>query len=141
MEGVAPQQAHWAPPGKANPISACYAHVVLGEDFVINTVLKGGAPMAATSWAGKTGLSEMPPMGPGDWFQWGRKVKCDIALLRKYAQAVYANSDAYIASLKEQDLERKVNSPIGQQTVMWLLCNGAIGHIHEFTGEISCLKG
>ena len=61
MTDVTPEQAHWIPPGVALPIGASYAHVVVGQDSVINGMLKGGAPLFASSWAGKTGLSELPP--------------------------------------------------------------------------------
>ncbi len=142
MQGVTPEQLHWKPAGKANPISASYAHVIMGEDFLVNAMLKGGPPLAMTAWAGKTGLSEMPPADPQiNWFEWGRKVKVDLPAIRKYAQAVWSNSDSYLASLKESDLTRKCDTPMGPQTILWLLNNALIGHVHDFTGEISCLKG
>ncbi len=142
MQGVTPQHAHWLPGGKANPISASYAHVVLSEDFVVNGMLKGAPPLCATNWAGKVGLSEMPPPGPmANWFDWGRKVKVDLAAMKKYSEAVYANTESYLATLKDADLSRKIATPAGEQTVAWVLSNVLVGHIHDFTGEISCMKG
>lgn len=142
MQGVTSEHLHWKPQGKANPIGACYAHVILGEDYLVNVMLKGGAPLAATTWAGKTGVSEIPPGDPQiSWADWGRRVKIDLAQIKSYAQAVRANTDAYLASLKESDLSRQMNTPAGLQTVLWLLNNALIGHVHDFTGEISCLKG
>lgn len=141
LQGVTADQLHWKPPGKANTIGASYAHVVLSEDMVVNTMLKGGKPMCATSWAGKTGLSEVPSNPEQSWFDWGRRVKVDLPALQKYAQAVQANSDAYIASLKEADLERKVASPLGTMSVLAIVSNFVTGHVHDFAGEVSCLKG
>src|SRR3990172_9560312 len=100
LQDVTPEQAHWAPPGKANPLGATYAHVVLGEDAMINGMVNGGAPLFATAWAGKTGLSEMPP-SPSDgqpWYAWARRVRIDLPALRQYAQAVYAASDQCLTS-------------------------------------------
>jgi len=54
---------------------------------------------------------------------------------------VAAATDSYLATLKEGDLERKVKTPAGEQTLLWLFSIAVIGHIHDFTGEISCLKG
>lgn len=139
MADVTPQQAHWQPAGKANPIAACYGHIVLSEDWLINTLFQGKPPFAATTFAGKTGFSDMPPQGP--WFDWGRKVKVDLTAARRFAQAVYDNTDKYLASVKDADLARQLDSPAGRQTVQWLLTNGSLGHVHQFTGEISCLKG
>ena len=150
MQGVTSEQAHWAPPGTANPIGANYAHVVLGQDAVINARLQGGAPLAATTWKGKTGLSEPPPgpdpSRPGfpDWSKWARRVKVDLDAMRKYAQAVYAASDEYLASLSDEDLTRSVDLSalgIGQMSVKQLLIGGVVGNALTHTGEISCLKG
>lgn len=67
LEGIVadltPEDAHWKPPGTALPAGAVYAHVVTAMDAVVNAILKGGAPLFAAAWAGKTGLSELPP-GP-----------------------------------------------------------------------------
>ena len=139
MQGLTSEHLHWRPAGKANPIAASYAHVVFSEDAIFNMVLKGGAPMMATSWAGKTGASEPPP--PDDkWFDWSRRVKVDVNAMHKYAQAVYANTDAYIASLKDSDLSRKARGPVGEQPVLTFL-NILSGHVRDFTGEISAVKG
>src|SRR3990172_1589600 len=98
MADVTPEQAHWTPPGVALPIGATYAHVIVSEDGVVNGMFRGGAPLFAAAWAGKTGLSELPPpfdpKKPGfpDWSGWSRKVKVDLPALNAYAQAVYAAS-------------------------------------------------
>src|SRR3972149_6163208 len=69
----------------------------------------GQAPRSAAAGAGKTGLSELPPSfdpkKPGfpDWSGWSRKVKVDLPALNAYAQAVYAASDDYLASLRGKD--------------------------------------
>ncbi len=142
MQGITPQQLHWNPPGKANNIAACYAHVILGEDAVIQMMVQGKPPLAATAFAGKVGLSEMPPQGDiGGWFDWGRRARLDLNAMRPYALAVAAATDACLATLKEADLERKVQTPLGQQTLQWAITGAVIGHLHDFTGEISCLKG
>jgi hypothetical protein len=145
-----PEQVHWPPPGKANPLGANYAHVVISEDATMNGVLKGGVPLFASSWSGKVGVSELPPMpnpnAPGfpDWSEWGRRVKVDLAALRKYAQAVYAASDGYLASLTDSNLDRPVSLSalgLGESTVGYVLNNGIIGNAFTHVGEISCLKG
>lgn len=65
MQGVTPDMAHWMPPSKAQPLGATYAHVLISEDFLINGLLKGAAPLLASSWTGKVGVSELPPQAPG----------------------------------------------------------------------------
>jgi len=150
MADVTVAQAHWIPPGVALPIGAHYAHVVLSQDGAVNGVFKGGVPLFAAAWAGKTGVSELPPSAdpgkPGfpDWSGWSRKVKVDLAATRKYAKAVYAASDEYLASLSPGDLERPVDLGfvgLGESTLGSVIHNGIVGNGFTHCGEISCLKG
>src|SRR5260370_14421002 len=100
------EQAHRRPPGAAAPAGACYAQVVLCEDLSVNGVLAAGAPLALSTWAGRTGLSELPPLaGPADWRAWARRVRLDLAELRPYARAVYAATDTYLAGLPDDALD------------------------------------
>ncbi|NIS60198.1 MAG: hypothetical protein GTO13_05695 [Proteobacteria bacterium] len=147
---VTTEEAHWSPPGKASPLVANYAHVVIGEDATVNGMIKGRAPLFAGDWAGKTGFSEPPPGpdpdAPGfpDWSDWGRRVKVDLSAMRKYAEAVYAATDEFLASLTDDDLNLPVDLSalgIGERTLGYLLINGILGNAFTHCGEISCLKG
>ncbi len=149
MQDVTSDQAHWIPPGVANPLGATYAHILISEDGVLNGMLKGSGPLCVTSWADEIGLSELPPMpGPGveglpPWDEWARRVKIDQAALRSYAQAVYAATDEYLASLTDDDLDSPLDLSglgVGQQTLGWLL-SLMLSNVHWHTGEIACLKG
>ena len=63
MADVTAQQAQWSPPGTANPLGATYAHILTTEDAMINGMIKGAAPLFASTMAGKVGVNEPPP-GP-----------------------------------------------------------------------------
>ncbi len=147
MADVTPEQADWSPPGIATPLGASYAHVVLSEDMVVNGMLKGAAPMMATTWAGRMGLSEPMPMPGPEWVNyadWNRRVRVDIAAMREYAQAVYASTSEYLSSLTPEDLDTPVDLTglgFGHSNVGWVLSALVIGHINNIAGEISCLKG
>ena len=145
MQDVTEAQAHWSPPGIAHPVGASYAHIITGEDVMVNGLVQGKPPMFATSWAGKAGFSEPPPMpDQGDWDQWARNVKIDLGQLRQYAQAVYQNTDAFLASLDGTGLQRELDLAafhLGKQTLGWFLGNILLSHTHHHCGEVSCLKG
>ncbi|HMA33584.1 MAG TPA: DinB family protein [Chloroflexia bacterium] len=147
MADVTPEQAHWPPPGVANPLGATYLHAVAAEDGIIHGMLQHTAPLLATSWAGRTGASEPMPVPGPDWEQygpWARRVRVDLAATRAYAQAVYAASDAYLASLTAEALDQPLDlSGVGMGTTDrgWVLSNLVVGHVHDLMGEISCLKG
>jgi DinB superfamily len=141
MEGVTPQQAHWTPPGTANPIAATYVHAIASEDLAINMVLKAGSPLYASEWADKTGISEVQPLTTAEW---ARRVRIDLPATRGYAQAVHAATDTYLATLTDEDLARVLDLTgfgLGQMTVGTVLNRMVLGHIDNMTGEISVLKG
>ncbi len=108
-------------------------------------MLQGKAPLAAGEWAGRTGLSAPPPSEPGaDWSNWARSVRVDLNALGAYTQAALANADAYLASLTEEGLERKIDLSVvglGEQTVAFLVNNAVVAHVRDHCGEISALKG
>ena len=96
----------------------------------------------ASSWAGKIGLSEPPPLGD-DIRVWGQRVKIDLANLRAYGQAVYTEIDSGLATLTDTDLEHVLDLSamgFGQQPVSWVY-SIMLSNLNWHTGEIACLKG
>ena len=144
MKDVTPEQAHWAPPGVANPLGATYVHIVGAEDFMVSSVARGAKPLAAGDFAGKMGVSEPPP-GPGPGLdEWARRVKVDLPQLRAYAQALYKQTDDWLASIGADDLDKPIDMSrfgMGQQPMRVLVAGIVLQHINNHLGEISCLKG
>ncbi len=141
LQGVTSEVAHWHAGGNTQPIGANYVHVLVTEDFMINAIIQGTTPLMASSFAGKAGFSEPPPMGNRD--EWARRVQVDLAGAHVYAQAVYAATDAYLASAPDADLERSLdlsNLGFGTQPVSFVL-NLLLLNVHNHCGEISCMKG
>jgi hypothetical protein len=144
MTDVTPGQFTWDPPGTAFSIAGNYAHVVASEDFGIHALLQGGEMLAATTWSGRIGASDLPPLGPGgDTKEWSRRAKLDLAAMRRYAHAVYAATDEYLARLKPDDLTRPIDLSrfgFGQRDALFVL-GALLANASLHTGEISCLKG
>lgn len=142
MADVTPEQAHWLPPGKAIPLGALYAHIALGEDLIVSRVLRKVAPLHQAAWAGRTGLSELPPQLP-PWEDWARRVRLDLPAVQAFAAAVFAATEAYVVALKPEDLSEQVD--MGEFGGWWprAMILGPIlaGHVYAHGGEISCLKG
>ena len=144
MSDVSEEQAHWAPPGIANPLGATYFHIVGAEDFLISTMVRSTQPLVMGEFAGKAGVSEAPPgPGPGQ-DEWMRRVKVDVPQVRAYAQGVYKQTDDWLATLSAADLDKPMDMSrfgMGQQPIATLVANIIIQHINNHLGEISCLKG
>jgi len=147
MADVTQAQADYAPPGIANPLGATYAHVVWSEDMIVQGMLRKSAPLFAADWAGRTGLSEpMPSPGPewAGYAAWTRRVKIDLNQLRAYARAVYAQTDAWLATLSESDLDAPLDLSgigLGQHTLGTAIGLLIAHHLGTETGEIAVLKG
>jgi len=148
MADVTPEQLAWLPPGVANPLGASYAHVILSEDLFMNGMFRGSGPLLASTWANKTGFSEPMPMPGPDWNTtygaWTRRVQVDLPTAREYAQAVYASSDEYLASLTPEALDTMLDLSgvgMGQMPLANAISLLVIAHVNNLAGEISCLKG
>ncbi len=144
---VSLEQAHWLPPGLANPIGACYAHVVIATDAIMSAMIMHTAPLMAGAWAGRTGASEPMPVREDyatGYAAWTRRVQVDLPAMRQFANAVYAAADQFLATLTPDALDQTVDlSALGQGQVSlgMVLSRQIIGHIEQMCGEISCLKG
>lgn len=141
VDGVTPEQAHWTPPGTANPLAATYVHAIASEDLAVNMILKGETPLYASAYADETGVSEIQPLTT---LEWARRVRVDLPTLHHYAQAVHTATDAYLAQLTDEDLARDIDLSsfgLGHMTVEIILSRMVLGHIDNMCGEISCLKG
>ncbi len=135
------EQAHWRPDGKAHPAGERYAHALSSTDAIVNNMLKGGAPMFASTWQGKSGFSE-PVMFTSQ--EIAHRVKIDMPALQEYAKAVEKDVNDYLATLKPEDLDRVIDLTsveLGHQNVGWVISNLIIGHLHDIMGEISAVKG
>lgn len=140
------QDVHTHPGGKAFPIGATYAHLVFSEDVIVHGWLQGKEPLCATTWKDRTGASAPMPNMDADWeknnSEWNKSVKIDMVKLHEYEEAVYAATDRYIDTLKNEDLEKEIDlGAFGKMTLATILADIIIGHCWSLAGEVSALKG
>ena len=129
------------PGATVTSIASIYAHTVFAEDAIVNGMLQGKAPMfQSDGWEAKTGVSASGPQ-PSINAEWAKSVKMDFPKFQEYAKAVFANTDAYLAGLPDADLERKIQTPIGEQTVGWAVVSLLGTHFPQHAGEIAAVMG
>jgi DinB superfamily len=134
IDGLTAEAAHRRLPGMDASPGTRYAQVVLCEDLSVNGVLAAGQPLALSTWAARTGLSELPALAtPTDWNAWSRRVRLDLAQLRPYARAVYAATDAYLATLPDEALA------VGHGEQLAGLLSAILLTLAARRGEIGCL--
>ncbi len=122
-------------------ISSVYAHLVWAEDAIVNGMLQGKPIMYQTDgWEAKTGVTypdgERPALG-----DWAKSTRMDYPKFKEYADAIFANTDSYLANLSDAELDVKVQTPIGEQTKAWVVVNLLGTHAPQHAGEIAALKG
>ena len=128
------------PSATITSIASIYAHMVFAEDVIVNGMLQGKPPIYQTDgWEAKTGVP-FPGIPPsiGDW---AKTLKMDLPKFQEYAKVVFANTDSYLGSVSDTDMQTKVQTPIGEQTVEWAVVTLLATHAPQHIGEIAALKG
>lgn len=145
MDGVTKEVAHFAPPGKANPIAGVYAHLIFSEDFFVHFFLKKTKPLFETTWKDKTCISSLQPTEwVNEYPKWLKEVTIEIPKVHEYAKAVFSATEKYIESLEDSDLEQSIDMSMfgmGSRTQGDMIHMMILGHVWSIMGEIAVLKG
>ncbi len=139
MKDMTPELFKWAPPGTANTISATFVHFIHTEDHFIHGIIQGiPTDWENGGWSKKTGIPKPPGIGE-DWSEFKHR-QTDMQPLLDYKTVVWETTDAYLATLTEEELARMVKFASGERTVaeMLILC---VSQAHGHMGEIAALKG
>lgn len=137
---VTNEVAHWQPPGTAHNVGARYAHALVAEDNLI-AMLKGSPPLHATTFKGSTGASDPQQLATPEW---AKALRVDVSKLNQYAKAVYDQTDQYLATLKDEELERTIDLTqfgLGVVNVRFYLSRLIVAHAYECAGEVYAVKG
>lgn len=139
LTGLNNDQINWAPPGKANKISAILLHAVAGEDRFIQTLVQGKPTLwESQAWGERIGVL-ITPSGRGGWDETSQAT-LQLAPLMAYQEAVALATNTYLASMTSEDLDRKVQMMNGERPIADLLVM-LVSHVTGHVGEISALKG
>lgn len=154
MADVTDEGAHWRPEGLVNPIGANFGHVLIATDAFVNVTIRKQAPLFATTFAGKTGMGELPPIpdpgSPGwdtyheDFHRWAHRARIDLPALRAYGAALFDSIRQWLSTRTYADLARPVDLTslgIGMSTEEFVFHNMVVGHLCSHAGEIAALKG
>ncbi|HUY99999.1 MAG TPA: DinB family protein [Thermomicrobiaceae bacterium] len=136
----ADQLHHRAEGSTIQSIATIYAHTVMSEDHLMSKNVQGlPTRFEREGWAARVGIG-MIPFG-GDYDSWLASVPgVDFGALRAYAEQVYADTDRYLGTLSQADLDRTVvfvnEMPLGS-----FLATVVAWHAVHHGGEICALKG
>ena len=142
-EDLTQEQADWQPPGIANPIGATYWHTMTGADEIVHRWALGQEPLRQRdAWDDRVLTVSVPePEHGGDYLAYMQGIRVDLPALHDYAKAVSEALQGWLASLTPEDLERTIETPLGEYTLAQMLDIFIVWHINSHCGEISALKG
>lgn len=142
MQDVTAEVAHVRELGKALPVGAAYVHAVCSEDVLLSKFILQKDPIMKD--ASSIGLSEfMPDFSNWDRHAiWAQNVTVDLTKFRTYAREVYAATDVYVSTLKDEDLDKDLDmGQFGKHKLGFVLSAFFLLHLANLTGEISAAKG
>jgi uncharacterized damage-inducible protein DinB len=134
-------QANHAPGGNAPSIGTLIMHILSDEDGMLSYFLMNKPPLyESEGWAAKLGVPLMLDLPANPDPSW----RFDPATVRDYAKAVFAQTDAFLAGLTPDDLDREVDltaADMGKMPTATFLLTLLLGNTYAHTGEISAIKG
>jgi hypothetical protein len=135
------EQADWVPPGTALSIGTLYWHVISSTDYLLHDWCLGEAPLSQRDhWEEEVVLSSEPPE-EGAHAATVRPVRVDLAAMHDYTRVIADEALAWLAGLAPDDLERQVQTPVGELNLAQMLEVFVVWHLSAHCGEISALKG
>jgi hypothetical protein len=135
------EQADWVPPGIANPIGATWWHAVSSTDLIVHQWCAGQAPLfESAGWREKVLLAAGPEPERATR-EHMLSIQVDLPALQAYTEAVAEAVQAWLSTQSPTDLERKMETAIGEYNLGGLLETFVLWHINAHCGEIAVLKG
>ena len=136
LSDLSSEVAEWQPGGTANSIASLLAHTIVGEDEVVNQMLKGGQKLFVSGdWAVKTGI----PAEDNEIWQPGWSL--NLEAFDAYRREVQQSMDALLADLDPATLDDEIEAFGNPRRRGWMLRVAVSNHILSHLGEVSTLRG
>lgn len=125
--------------GTVPPVRAILAHLLVGEDMVVNQMVRGREMVLASGGFGaEAGIVEPLPMMTPEWVA----THFNMDGLRAYADGVIAETTAFLEHATAAELDRMVGTPLGtEMTAAEVIVGLALVHVSVHAGELAAIKG
>lgn len=135
-------QLHFNPMGKGNSIAFLFWHYVRTEDLVMNMMIRKQKPVwNEQSWDVKLKM-DPKSQGSGMSDEAARAVRIEsLADFLTYTGVVFTETEKYLATLTDADLEKEMDSPMGRRSLLDLISAINIDHGTGHIAEIEYIKG
>lgn len=141
LKDTTADQFNWSPPGTISPISAILIHALVGEDLFIQEILQGKSRLwEAGGWAQRIGVPAAPGGPDASVWEAYRRIRVPIEPVLEFQVEIYAATNALLATMTPEDLDRQVNF-FGRQARTAEILMITVTHLCCHAGEIAALKG
>ena len=136
------EQLHFVPQGGSHSIAWCLWHTSRIEDAIINGRARQAPLIWTEQWAERIGLP-FDGTGNGMSDEEASEVHIkDMDAFRAYQSAVFQQTEQYLDSIADEDLQRETTTRTGAiETVGQAISLHMIGHFNGHRGEINLLRG
>lgn len=141
-EGLSDDQLHFVPEGQSHSIAWCMWHGGRIEDLFFQQIFQGKPSEWETGgWAAKTGLPEKG-FGTNQPAEEAKHVRItSLDAFRGYQSRVAELAGAYLAGVRDADLEREVKLGERVETLGQSINLHLVIHLNGHRGEINLLRG
>jgi uncharacterized damage-inducible protein DinB len=143
VKDLTDEQLHFRPLDKGHHIAFALWHLVRTEDMVLNFLVQKKNPVwNAEGWDKKL---DMDPRAQGTGMSEQEAAAVRITSLKDfmgYMESAFKASEAWVETLKEEDLEKVQDLPVlGKRSLYEVIGGTALVHAAEHLGEIWYIKG
>ncbi len=135
------EQLHFVPEHGSHSIAWCLWHTTRIEDMIINGRARQAEQIWNEKWAERTGL---PFEGNGNGMpdEDAQEVHIkDMDAFTEYQEAVWKQTDEYLNSITDDDLDIERQARNGVETIGQSISLHMLGHFNGHRGEINLLRG
>ena len=143
IDGLTDEQFHFRPLDAGNHIAFILWHNVRTEDTVLNFFLQKKTPVwNAEEWDKKL---EMDPQAQGTGMSAEESAAVrirDIGIFKEYMESTFKATQAFLETVKDDDLEEVHDLPLlGQRSLYQVIGGTVLHHGANHIGEIYYIKG
>ena len=143
VEGLTPDQLHWAPAPEANPIGWLVWHLTRIQDDHIAEILEQDQVWAQDGWASRFGLDpDTAETGYGHTPKQVAAVRPDSAqVLVDYYDAVFSRTREMLRGLKARDLDRIVDEAWDPPVTLGVRLVSVLSDDSQHVGQAAYVRG